>query len=49
MAIAPIEILAAITYVNSIHAVNQNFPMLHATGAKAGLLNGRGLVVATVI
>ena len=28
------------------HAVNENFAMLHATGAKAGLLNGRGLVVA---
>ncbi len=49
VAIAPIEILAAITYVNSIHAVNQNFAMLHATGAKAGLLNGRGLIVATVM
>jgi amino acid transporter len=49
VAIAPIEILAAITYVNSINAVNQNFPMLHATGAKAGLLNGRGLIVATLL
>ena len=49
VAIAPIEILAAITYVNSVNAVNQNFPMLHATGAKAGLLNGRGLVVATLL
>jgi amino acid transporter len=49
VAIAPIEILAAITYVNSIHAVNQNFPMLHEAGAKAGLLNGRGLIVATVM
>jgi len=49
VAIAPIEILAAITYVNSVNAVNQNFPMLHATGVKAGLLNGRGLVVATLL
>jgi amino acid transporter len=49
VAIAPIEILAAITYVNSVTAVNQNFPMLHATGIKAGLLNGRGLVVATLL
>lgn len=49
VAIAPIEILAAITYVNSVTAVNQNFPMLHATGVKAGLLNGRGLVVATLL
>src|SRR3954447_17538806 len=32
VAIAPIEILAAITYVNSIHEVNQNFPMLSADG-----------------
>jgi amino acid transporter len=47
VAIAPIEILAAITYVNSVKAVNQNFPMLYEEGAKAGLLNGRGLVVAT--
>src|SRR6476659_10121940 len=49
VAIAPIEVLAAITYVNSINKVNENFPMLHATGAKAGLLNGRGLVIATVM
>jgi len=49
VAIAPIEILAAITYVNSVTAVNQSFPMLHATGVKAGLLNGRGLVVATLL
>lgn len=49
VAIAPIEILAAITYVNSIHKVNENFPMLHATGSKAGLLNGRGLVVAVIL
>jgi amino acid transporter len=48
VAIAPIEILAAITYVNSIKKVHENFAMLHATGAKAGLLNGRGLLVATV-
>src|SRR6476469_8517859 len=49
VAIAPIEILAAITYVNSIHSVNQNFAMLHATGPKAGLLNERGLVVAVIL
>jgi amino acid transporter len=48
VAIAPIEILAAITYVNSIKKVHENFAMLHATGAKAGLLNERGLVVATI-
>src|SRR5664279_5136552 len=49
VAIAPIEILAAITYVNSIKAVHENFPMLHATGPKTGLLNGTGLVVATLL
>src|SRR4249920_3567443 len=31
VAIAPIEVLAAITYVNSISKVNENFPMLHAS------------------
>jgi amino acid transporter len=35
VAIAPIEVLAAITYVNSIKSVNENFAMLHSTGAKA--------------
>ena len=29
VAIAPIEVLAAITYVNSIKRVNENFAMLH--------------------
>ncbi len=48
VAIAPIEILAAITYVNSIKSVHENFPMLHATGPSAGLLNSRGLVIATL-
>jgi amino acid transporter len=49
VAIAPIEILAAITYVNSIKSVERNFPMLYGSGPKAGLLNGRGLVIATVL
>jgi amino acid transporter len=49
VAIAPIEVLAAITYVNSIKKVNENFSMLHTTGAKAGLLNGRGLVIAVLL
>ncbi|HEY6798028.1 MAG TPA: APC family permease [Kineosporiaceae bacterium] len=49
VAIAPIEILAAITYVNSIETVNRHFPMLFADGPQKGLLNGRGLVVATVL
>jgi amino acid transporter len=48
VAIAPIEILAALTYVNSVKAVHNHFPMLHDTGAKAGLLNGQGLFVATL-
>lgn len=49
VAIAPIEILAAITYVNSIDWIQQHFPMLYATGDNAGLLNHRGLVVATIL
>jgi amino acid transporter len=49
VAIAPIEVLAAITYVNSISKVNENFPMLHDSGPNAGLLNTRGLVVATLL
>ncbi len=48
VAIAPIEVLAAITYVNSISKVNENFPMLHPSGPSAGLLNGTGLFVATL-
>jgi amino acid transporter len=48
VAIAPIEILAAITYVNSVHAVNKHFPMLHSAGHSKGLLNGHGLFVATL-
>jgi amino acid transporter len=49
VAIAPIEILAAITYVNSVHAVNTHFAMLHAAGPSKGLLNFNGIVVATVL
>jgi len=48
VAIAPIEILAAITYVNSVQAVNQNFPMISTEGENAGLLNSRGLIVAVL-
>ena len=40
--IAPIEVLAAITYINSVDVIHQNFNML----SDAGLLNGTGLVVA---
>jgi amino acid transporter len=49
VAIAPIEILAAITYVNSISTVNEHFPMLHDSGPSAGLLNSTGLIVATIL
>jgi amino acid transporter len=47
--IAPIEVLAVITYVNSVGWFNQHFNMLNGTGNKAGLLNGTGLVVAVVL
>ena len=43
--IAPIEVLAAITYVNSVDSVHENFNMLD----NAGLLNGTGLVVAILL
>ncbi|MCW2513690.1 MAG: family permease [Mycobacterium sp.] len=45
VAIAPIEILAAIAYVNSVGWVNTHFNMLN----DAGLLNAKGLVVATIL
>jgi amino acid transporter len=44
--IAPIEVLAAITYVNSVGWVNTHFNMINKAGESAGLLNGTGLVVA---
>ncbi len=44
--IAPIEVLAAITYVNSVPWVNEHFNMITKVGENAGLLNGQGLVVA---
>jgi amino acid transporter len=44
--IAPIEVLAAITYVNSVGWVNAHFDMINKVGDKAGLLNGLGLIVA---
>ena len=46
VAIAPIEILGAITYVNSVGWVNQHFNMLNSD---TGLLNATGLVVATIL
>ena len=47
--IAPIEVLAAITYVNSVGWVNVHFNMIYKVGEKAGLLNGTGLVMAVVL
>src|SRR5262249_32478404 len=47
--IAPIEVLAAITYVNSVGWVNTHFNMINKVGANAGLLNGTGLVVAVLL
>ena len=47
--IAPIEVLAVITYVNSVGWVNTHFNMLNKVGDNAGLLNEVGLVVAIVL
>jgi len=47
--IAPIEVLAVITYVNSVSWVNQHFNMISKMGMNAGLLNRSGLVVAVAL
>src|SRR5689334_21916281 len=47
--VAPIEVLAVITYVNSIGWVNTHFNMLNKIGNNAGLLNEAGLVVAVIL
>ena len=47
--IAPIEVLAAITYVNSVTWVNTHFNMINKVGDSAGLLNGTGLIVAVAL
>lgn len=47
--VAPIEVLAAITYVNSVGWVNTHFNMISTSGPSAGLLNGPGLAVALVL
>jgi amino acid transporter len=47
--IAPIEVLAVITYVNSVDWVNQHFNMVTGGMGGPGLLNGRGLVIAVVL
>ena len=46
--IAPIEVLAAITYVNSVTWVHEHFEMLHKSGDTV-LLNGTGVVVAVAL
>jgi amino acid transporter len=47
--VAPIEVLAVITYVNSVAWVNQHFNMIGKMGASAGVLNELGLIVAIVL
>jgi amino acid transporter len=47
--IAPIEVLAVITYVNSVGWVHDHFNMITAAGSNAGLLNATGLTVALVL
>ena len=47
--IAPIEVLAAITYVNSVGWVNTHFNMINKMGPSAGLLNSTGLIVAIAL
>ena len=47
--IAPIEVLAAITYVNSVGWVNTHFNMISKAGDSAGLLNSNGLAVAVAL
>ena len=40
--IAPVEVIAALTYLSSVHWVDKHFSMVRASG----LLNDRGLIVA---
>jgi amino acid transporter len=44
VAIAPIEIEASITYVNSVKWVHKHFQMLNSNAT----LNGKGLIIATI-
>src|SRR5215813_13068755 len=46
--VAPIEVLAVITYVNSVGWVNQHFNMLNKVGNDAAL-NEAGVVVAIIL
>src|SRR6202161_4263360 len=47
--VAPIEVLGAINYDNSVGWVYQQFHMINKVGPSAGLLNGTGLVVAILL
>jgi amino acid transporter len=47
--IAPIEVLAAITYINSVDWMHTHLNMIHGVGPDAGLLNGTGIVVAVAL
>src|ERR1043165_7548790 len=47
--VAPIEVLAVITYVNSIGWVNTHFNMVNKIGNNAGLLNEVGLIMAVAL
>ena len=47
--IAPIQVIAVISYVNSVAWVNANFNMITAAGENAGLLNANGLIVAVLL
>jgi amino acid transporter len=47
--IPPIEVLAAISYLNSVGWVNQHFNMINKSGPSAGLLNAAGLGVAVAL
>ncbi|MBO1765500.1 APC family permease [Allobranchiibius sp. GilTou38] len=47
--IAPIEVLAALAYVNSVSWVDKHFPLLHDGGPSQGLLNARGVIIAILL
>jgi amino acid transporter len=44
--IAPIEVLAAITYINSVDWMREHFNLITSSGENQGLLNHTGLAVA---
>ena len=47
--IPPIEVLAAISYLNSVGWVNHHFNMINKSGPNAGLLNAAGLGAAVAL